>query len=132
MNKPVTILLVDDNKIDLYIHSEIIKSIPFVSSVFQYAFATQALDFLAAHASEQWPDVILLDIHMPIMNGFDFLTAYEKLPLASRQACKIIMLSSSLDNEDLQKARNNPMVVDFLEKPLKVNELWEMIRSEHD
>lgn len=129
MSKRVDIMLVDDNNIDLFIHGEVIKRMPDVTSVMQYAFAGDAISYLEQNTADKWPDVILLDIHMPIMNGFDFLLKYEKLPEALRKNCKVIMVSSSLDSGDHKKAKANAAVFDFLGKPLNMEKLLELILS---
>lgn len=129
MSNNLKIMLVDDNKIDLFIHAEIIKRIPFVTVVTQFTIGGEALNYLIENDSQKWPDVIMLDIHMPIMNGFDFLIKYKNLPLASRTMCNVILVSSTLDNEDLQKAKLNPEVFAFLEKPLSLEKLRDVLTS---
>lgn len=123
-----TIMLVDDNKIDLFIHSEIIRRMPFEKKIQQYTFASKAIEFLKVADSSEWPDVILLDIYMPIVNGFEFLIEYAKFSAQLRRRCKVIMVSSSLDVEDLEKARQNPEVFGFLEKPLNMEKLFQMVK----
>jgi CheY-like chemotaxis protein len=120
-------MLVDDDKIDLFIHSELIKQIPYVSSIVQYGSGGDALKFLEQNEDSGWPDVILLDIHMPVMNGFDFLLEYVKLPEALRKKSRVIMLSSTLSSEDHEQVRVNSETTGFLEKPLNIHNLMELI-----
>ncbi len=128
MIKSRSIMLVDDNKIDLFIHGEVIKKTGFGGKVICFTSGGDALNHLS-DINGEWPDIILLDIHMPIMNGFDFLTRYEKLPEANRQKCKVVMVSSSLDSEDLKKAKTNSEVADFLGKPLDHEKLSALFAS---
>ena len=116
-------MLVDDNKIDLFIHSEIIKRMPFEKTILQFPFAGDSLDFLRENDLVAWPDVILLDIYMPVMNGFDFLKEYAKFPQELREKCRVIMVSSSLDTSDLKLAKQDSNVFDFLEKPLDMEKV---------
>lgn len=127
MTDQLSIILVDDDRIDLFIHAETIKSLPFVTSVLQFPLAGTALNYLETHDAAQWPDVLLLDIHMPVMNGFDFLLKYSELPLLSRKKCKVILLSSSLNSEDHKKAENSSDVFGFIGKPLNIAKLQELI-----
>ena len=129
MRENLVIMLVDDNKIDLFIHGEVLKRIPVITKVLQYTFAGEAINYLEENTEQSWPDVILLDIHMPIMNGFDFLMKYEKLPQALREKCKVIMVSSSLDSGDLDMAKTNPEVFAFLEKPMNTDKLKDLLAS---
>lgn len=131
MSKKISIMLIDDNKIDLFIFNEFIKQMNIAHTVLQYSFATDALNFLKENEITQWPDLILLDIHMPVMSGFDFLDNYVSLPEACRQKCNIIVVSSSLDTGDKLKANEHPEVIQLLEKPLNTNKLRDLLESKH-
>jgi CheY-like chemotaxis protein len=116
------IMLVDDNKIDLFIHTEIIKQISSRATCMNFNFAGDALLYLS-NKKDNWPNIILLDIHMPIMNGFDFLSQYKKFPNNLRAVCKIIMLSSSLNPNDQEKIKQESEVFAFIEKPLSEDKI---------
>lgn len=110
-------LLVDDNPIDLLVNEKTIHNNVPGSEVVKCNSALDALEYLDKCGSRAYPGVILLDIRMPFMDGFDFLESLEQrcVPPGS---FRIYMVSSSIDPADLQRARNHPMVMDFLEKPL--------------
>jgi response regulator RpfG family c-di-GMP phosphodiesterase len=127
-HKKISIMLVDDNRIDLFIHNEFIKQLDIAHTILEYAFATEAIKYLEENGVEKWPQLILLDIHMPIMNGFDFLNKYIHLPLEARQKCKIIIVSSSLDSGDKQKAKENPDVLELIEKPMNTEKLMTLLK----
>lgn len=127
MKTPV-ILLIDDNKIDLFIHSEIIRRMPFEKKVYQFSFAGDALHFLRSAGADQWPDVILLDIYMPVINGFVFLEKFAEFELSGHQKTRIVMVSSSLDGGDLKKAGQSVAVSGFLEKPLNMEKLYQLLK----
>lgn len=121
-------MLIDDNKIDLFIHSEIIRRMPFEKNVLQYSFAGDALDYLHTHTVEDWPDVILLDIYMPVMDGFLFAEKFSAFPESLRSACRVIMVSSSLDSVDLKRAQINEVVDSLLDKPLNIEKLYQILK----
>src|SRR5580693_8464796 len=110
------VLLVDDNDIDNFINERIITSSFFSEKVEVKTSAQAALDFLKANASnaEVLPQVIFLDLNMPVMDGFAFLEEYKKLPDTIKGNCKIVVLSSSISPEDINKASTNPLVQKYL------------------
>ena len=114
------VLLVDDNDIDNFINERIITSSSFSEIVDVKTSAQAALDFLKANLSnpEMLPEVIFLDLNMPVMDGFAFLDEYEKFPDRLKKTCKIIVLSSSISPDDINRASTNPLVQKYLNKPL--------------
>jgi len=127
MSKPISIMLIDDNKIDLFVHTEFIKQMNISHTIMEYAFAAEALAYLKNNPVEKWPKLILLDIHMPIMNGFDFLEQYAEFPLSFREKCKIIIVSSSLDTGDKIKSKESPYVLELIEKPMNTEKLKKIL-----
>ncbi|MDX5319774.1 MAG: response regulator [Bacteroidota bacterium] len=123
--KTFHILLVDDNEIDLFLHEKLIRLSEICHRIDSFTTAQEALDFL--EKSEDRPDVILLDIQMPEMDGFDFLKHYELIPGLDFEKIRIFMVSSSLDFGDISKAKANPLVAEFMKKPLNMKELVSLL-----
>jgi CheY-like chemotaxis protein len=127
-NKPLSILLVDDNEIDLFLHERIIRISNISQDITKIASGKEALDYL--NAAARFPDLILLDIQMPEMDGFEFLDRLESLPEKKKEQLTIIMVSSSLDFGDINKAKANSLVSSFLRKPLNIDKLKEALVEE--
>ena len=79
---------------------------------------------------EKLPDYILLDINMPIMNGWEFLDEYKRLNIDPLGKCKIFIISSLVFSNDINKARSYNLVNDFISKPLNVDKIIELFKVE--
>ena len=113
-------MLIDEDEIDNIINQKIIESNNFSEKVMVFQTGTDALDFLRTNSkvAENLPDLIFLDINMPIMDGFQFLEEFEKLDSPILDKSKIIMLSSSISPRDIDRAASNRFVKKYLNKPL--------------
>ena len=123
-NKFNIVLLIDDNDIDNFINERMITTNHFSTRVVVKNSGELALQYLREHADsiENLPQVIFLDLNMPIMDGFGFLEEFEKLPANILAYSKVIVLSSSISPEDINRASTNPLVVKYVNKPL--NEMY--------
>jgi len=118
------ILIIDDSQIDLPVSALLLRNKFQKAEIHLASSAATGLDWLLQHQDELTEGlIILLDVRMPEMDGFEFLNAYELLPDAVKSNTRIIMLSSTLDPYDIQKANNNKYVKTVLNKPLPVSEL---------
>lgn len=114
------VMLVDDNDTDNFISKRIIEITKFASRVEVKNSGKSALDYLREHQDnpEELPNLIFLDINMPIVDGFVFLYEFEKFNDLVRNKCKVIILSSSDNKRDIDKIVNNDHVIKFITKPL--------------
>ncbi len=114
------VMLIDDNNIELQIGSHLLNKFGFGNKVSAFLGAEKALEFLKENQEniDILPEIIFLDIYMPVMTGFEFLEEYDKLSDTVKGYCKIFMLSSSNDLGDIEKATTNKNVTGFKEKPI--------------
>lgn len=114
------VMLVDDNDTDNFISKRIIEITRFANRVEVKSSGKAALDYLRDNqqVAENLPNLIFLDINMPIVDGFVFLYEFEKFNEMVRNRCKVIILSSSDNKRDIDKIVNNNHVIKFITKPL--------------
>jgi len=119
------VILIDDNEVDLLLHEKLITLQHISRTVLAFNNANKALEFLSSNIALPRipPTVLLLDIQMPEMDGFDFLDAFDSYPQKIKSQCHVIMVSSSLDYGDINRTYASPMVVKLLRKPLIATEL---------
>jgi CheY-like chemotaxis protein len=117
-------LLIDDNYIDNFVTRKILEGGNFAEKIIVVRSATEAITELTAGNIK--PDVIFLDVRMPLMSGFEFLEEYDQISSLDKGNIKIFMLSSSLDPLDMRKSTDNKYITQFIHKPLTQKALEEL------
>src|ERR1700749_4525678 len=133
INQPVSILLVDDDEINNFISIKLIKKALLTTEIMACLngkFAIDQLVEIQRKDPSKLPDYILLDINMPIMNGWEFLDEYKRLNIDPLGKSKIFIISSSVFSNDINKARSYPLVKDFISKPLNVEKIIDLFKVE--
>jgi CheY-like chemotaxis protein len=122
------VMLVDDNDTDNFISKRIIEITKFANRVEVKNSGKSALDYLRENQdnADELPNLIFLDINMPIVDGFVFLYEFEKFNDLIKDKCKVIILSSSDNKRDIDKIVNNNHVIKFITKPLTETALEEV------
>lgn len=110
-------IVIDDSKLDCFIAEKIIKNTGHCEECNVFQQATQALEHIKGNA-ESKDTVVFVDIQMPVMNGFEFVEAFEKLDDNMKSPYSIFMLSSSINENDITKVKGYSSVKHFLNKPL--------------
>ncbi|KAA6431546.1 response regulator [Dyadobacter flavalbus] len=113
-------LLIDDSSFDLFTQEKLLLKSGLTTEVITFNSAQLALDFLETQSAEMPETVILLDIQMPGINGFQFIGKYAHLPDGLRERIKVFMISSTVDVTDMEKATANPYIIQLLSKPLEI------------
>lgn len=114
------VMIIDDNVIDLYITKRLIIKNNFGEKVLEYDAAEDALKYLQDNQEtiSMLPQIIFIDIYMPVMSGFEFLEAYDKLPTALKKYCKTYIISSTIDENDIERSRLDKNLTAFQVKPI--------------
>lgn len=130
MSRPIhCILLVDDDPDDNFLHQIIINDSGLCEHVRVVETGTEALHYLqhTTHPDYIRPDLILTDVNLPGMNGFEFMEQYSQLSQSLKQRTAVIFLSTSLSPRDLQKAAQLSDVKGYYAKPLTTSMLHSII-----
>ncbi len=120
------ILCIDDDPITLMLCKIVIKKALFSNEIITATNGEEALHYfntlkqskLSSKLSAEQPQLIFLDLNMPVMGGWEFLDSFVTEDYSDFNTTKVIVLSSTIDPEDLEKAKKYPMVIDFLSKPI--------------
>jgi len=124
------VFIIDDDPIHQRIAQIMISKHNLFDEYFSYTEAQKALNFLEENTKneEMLPDVILLDLNMPVMDGWDFLKVFEKLNKELKKNIRVFIVSSSVDEKDVLRSKLFEGVKGFISKPLSPD----IIRSTRD
>lgn len=126
------ILLIDDDFATNFINKKILQKNNIVDNIQVALNGKEALDYLCnkgkfESTDTKQPQLIFLDINMPVMDGWEFIEAYQNLNLENKEEIIIVMLSSSFNPADKTKAESIKEISDFKQKPMSKEALIEII-----
>lgn len=122
MVKYNAIILIDDDEIVRFVVEKIILKAAISKQFVAFQSATEALNDLSS-SSREGKNLILLDINMPLVSGWDFLDAFQNLPESITSKYVVNVLSSSINQSDKNRALSYPFINQYLTKPLSVEQL---------
>jgi len=122
------VMVIDDNPIDRFVVERIVLNLQYAKEVLSQDGARSAMEYLTENQNnlDKIPSIILLDINMPEIDGFGFLDMFEGLNDDIKAHCKIVMLTSSMNDKDYNRAFSYKSVINFLHKPLSEEKLKEI------
>ncbi|SMC78634.1 response regulator [Pedobacter africanus] len=128
MDNRINLLVIDDDDINIFIIKKIVEKTGYNVNMVSKANGLLAIEFLKETLDqESFPQLILIDINMPVLNGWEFLDAYEELHVTQR--VDMYMLSSSVYENDIEKAKTFAKVKGFISKPLSIERLIELFKQ---
>lgn len=115
--------IIDDDEISIFLTSTLLEAEKFARHIECYQYATAALEKLVKVSDNLLPQVIFLDLNMPELNGWDFLDTLMTQEERYLGKCRIFILTSSIDTQEKELARQYKLVSGFLKKPIDETEL---------
>jgi len=130
-NSKPQVLLIDDDQVYLFAATKTIEATGLAGSVEVCTNGLDALEYLKSliRASGKLPDVIFIDINMPVMDGWEFLEEYKTLQENINTPIKIYILSSSVDKNDIMRSKEYNSVIDYVIKPVYKEKFSEILQA---
>jgi CheY-like chemotaxis protein len=129
LDTKINLLVIDDDDINIFIIKKIVEKTGYDINMVSKSNGQQAIDYLndVISANQPIPHLILIDINMPVMNGWEFVEAYQSLGIEQR--VDLYILSSSVYENDIEKTKSYSTVKGFISKPLSIERLTELIKE---
>lgn len=126
------VLIVDDDPISILVSETIIRKHHFSEEIKSFKSGRDAIAFIKGLIAEgkELPGIIFLDVMMPIMDGWEFLDAYDKVIDKSEFEPNIVMLTALTGDKDREKAKAHPLVRTFVSKPITSDFLRALVKGD--
>jgi CheY-like chemotaxis protein len=131
MSAGKTIYIIDDDKLFVFLTKKVIQETNLVSNIKEFGDGQVAIEHFRhiAGNAELLPDIIFLDLSMPIMDGWEFLNEYMALQPNISKQIKLYIFTSSISPHDVERANSIEAVTDFVIKPLSKDKFVQMINA---
>ena len=131
MDSKINLLVIDDDDINIFIIKKIVEKTGYNVDMTAKTNGQLAIDYVKEIIdTPNFPNLILIDINMPVLNGWEFIEAYELL--GNTRKVDMYMLSSSVYENDIEKAKSYKTVKGFISKPLSIDRLIELLKGIED
>lgn len=129
LDSKINLLVIDDDDINIFIIKKIVEKTGFNIDMVAKSNGKLAIDYLVETTAQNtaFPNLVLIDINMPVMNGWEFIEAYEELDF--KKEADLYILSSSVYENDIEKTKSYKSVKGFISKPLSMERLTELIKA---
>lgn len=125
----VNVLLIDDDAIYQFVSCKTLEATGYTKKIKVCSNGEEAYQFLEKnrHNADELPDVILLDVNMPVMNGWQFLDAYKYLKPGLPKEIQVFLVTSSMNDQDREYSKRYNCVQDYIVKPLAKDKIAEIL-----
>lgn len=129
MNKVKHVCIVDDDELFQFVMRQHFERLELVERIHKFTDGEQALNYIKSKLDDpdELPDLILLDVNMPYMDGWQFMREFVQLSLPEEKQIRIYILTSSTHESDLQRAKEFPSLAGYLVKPIGKNIIRELL-----
>ena len=131
MEKLSNILIIDDDPMTSYLHKKLMEGFQVADHINIANDGEEALqhfnDRIQAESEEKIPQLVFVDLDMPLMDGFEFLEAYQDLNFTNKGSVVIAVLTSSYSRSDINRVKEYPEVRDYIVKPLTKEKMTELM-----
>ena len=131
MPKISVIAIVDDDEIYQFGMRRDLGTINLPKKLWFFSNGMEALEHINENITNEdnIPDIIFLDINMPVMDGFEFIEQFKNIKTAIKKKVDIYIVSSSIDKSDINRANSFPEVTEYLIKPVRISELTNVVKK---
>lgn len=122
---------IDDDSIFIFVSKKLIEEENFCDNLNVFENGKNAIEALvdSGNQNQKLPDIIFLDLSMPIMSGWEFLDSFQAAPIMGKENIKIIVMSSSINPLEMNMIKSYPIVYDYIVKPLTPADLNKILVS---